>query len=196
LAEKPFEFFNVAKRKVDVNGLVEVEARYYGVPPRYVGEMVVAHFNREWVKFYSDGDLIITHRRLSQRGRVVQPASCLPPWKHPNLESQERYYCHKAREIGPNLHHLVYRTLCSDSPLSIRRVRGFLSLARTFGGNVVENAALKTLSIGSCSYHTAKSFCEQLKDAPSEPQHRLAQTHELIRPLSEYDAIINHERNR
>ena len=198
LADLPFEFFHIAKRKVDVNGLVEIEVRYYGVPPRYVGETVVAHFNQQWVKIFSGEELIITHRRLEKRGKVCQPASCQPSWKHPDLESQERYYCHKARAIGPNMHQVVYQALGTDDPLAIRRVRGLLSLARTYGTPLVEEAAARALALRTCNYHTTKALCEQLKN--EHPDYhasagRLTQNHELIRPLSEYDEIINRERN-
>jgi transposase len=198
LADIPFEFFHIAKRKVDVNGLVEIDVRYYGVPPRYIGETVVVHYNQQWVKIFSGEALIITHRRLEKRGKVCQPMSCQPSWKHPDLESQERYYCHKAREIGPNMHRVVYQALCTDDPLAIRRVRGLLSLGRTYGTPLVEEAAARALGLRTCNYHTTKALCEQLKN--EHPDYhasagRLTQNHELIRPLSEYDEIINRERN-
>jgi transposase len=198
LADTPFAFFRVTQRKVDVNGLVEVEVRYYGVPPRYVGEMVVVHYNQQWVKIYSGEALIITHRRLEKRGKVCQPVSCLPFWKHPDLESQERYYCRKALEIGPNMHQLVYQALCKADPLAIRRVRGFLSLGRTYGASLVEEAAAGAVAMRTCNYHTTKALCEQLKNNPEKHRTfagRLTQNHELIRPLAEYDEIINRERN-
>jgi transposase len=198
LSVSPFEFFHIGKRKVDVNGLVEVDARYYGVPPRYVGETVMVHHNMQYVKVLWGEEVIVTHLRLADRGKVSQPASCLPGWKHPDLESQERYYCRKAREIGPNMHTLVYRSLGSDDPLTIRRVRGLLSLCRSYGAPVAEQAAAQAVSLRSCNYHIVKALCEKLKDGPAEyptVAGRLTQTHELIRPLDEYDKIIDSERS-
>ena len=198
VAEKTFEFFKVAERKVDVNGLVEVDVRYYGAPPKYVGEKVIVHYNQEWVKIYSGELLIITHRRLEQRGKVSQPMSCYPDYKHPDLESQERYYCRKAREIGPNMHKLVYQTLCKENPLAIRRVRGFLSLGRTYGAAVADHAAARAMSLGKVDYYTVKALCERLNNEPENScasSGQFTQSHELIRPLSEYDEIINRERN-
>jgi hypothetical protein len=192
LQQSPFEFFRVAIRKVDVNGLVEVEARYYAAPSRFVGDSVVVHFNKQWIKMYHDEQLIITHRRLEQRGRVSMPASCLPAWKHPNLESQERYYCRIARQIGPSTHTIVYRLLGTNDPLAIRRVRGILSLPRRFSDAVVENATTEALSRRMLNFHTVKSLCEHFSTnaaAPSVPA--LTQQHDLIRPLSDYETIIN-----
>lgn len=198
LTAGPFEYFHIGQRKVDVNGLVEIEARYYGVPPRYVGEMVIVHHNTQWVKIISGEELIITHRRLAGRGKISQPAECMPAWKHPDLENQERFYCRKAREIGPNMHTVVYQALCSDNPLAIRRVRGLLSLGRSYGAAVAERAAEQAALLKSSSYHMVKALCEKLKNEPVEHlavTGRLTQQHELIRPLDEYDRIINSERN-
>jgi transposase len=198
LAAMPFEFFHIARRKVDVNGLVEIEVRYYGVPPRYVGETVIAHYNMEYVKIFSGEELIISHRRLQQRGKVCQPASCMPSWKHPDLESQERYYCRKARDIGPNMHQLIYQALSTNDPLAIRRVRGLLSLGLAYGASLAEQAAGQAVSLHSCNYHTIKAICENLKNEPESATSvtgQLTQHHELIRPLDEYDKIINRERN-
>lgn len=198
LAASKFEYFHIGKRRVDVNGLVEVEARYYAVPPRHVGDMVIVHHNMQYVKILSGEELVITHRRLAGRGKISQPAECLPAWKHPDLESQERFYCRKARDIGPNMHRIVYQSLCSDNPLAIRRVRGLLSLGRSCGTAVAERAAEQAVLLKSCNYHMVKALCEKLKDEPAEIWNgfgRLTQKHELIRPLDEYDKIINSERN-
>lgn len=195
LADKDFEFFRAGKRKVDVNGLVEVEARYYAVPPRYVGDTVTVHFNQQSVKIFEGQELIIAHRRLAQRGRVSMPASCSPAWKHPDRESQERYYCRKAREVGPALHHLVYQSLCTDDPLAIRRVRGLLSLARYFPKAVVEEAAQQARIYQRLGYHSVKALCEKICESGlPQTQPSLTQQHELIRPLTEYETFIS-ERN-
>jgi DNA replication protein DnaC len=142
LAATPFVYFAVAKRKVDVTGLVEVEARYYPVPHPYVGQYVVVHHNAQTVRILSEEKLIIEHRRLEQRGRVGSlPEAMLPAWKHPSQESQERYYCRTAREVGDNFHRLVYEILASDDPLAIRRARGMLSLRRNISSAIIERAA-------------------------------------------------------
>jgi transposase len=198
LAASLFEYFNIGKRKVDVNGLVEVEARYYGVPPRYVGETVIVHHNQQYVKILSGEEVIITHSRLAGRGKISMPAECLPHWKHPSLESQERFYCRKAREIGPSMHDIVYRALGSDDPLAIRRVRGLLSLGRSYGPAIAERAAEHVRTLKSSNYYMVKGLCEKLKNEYADHNPlagQLTQHHDLIRPLTEYDQIINRERN-
>ena len=137
LASSPFEYFHPGKRIVDVNGLIEVDSRYYGVPPKYVGDTVIVHFNQKFVKIYYGQDLIITHRTLPQKGKVNKPLS-VSEWKHPDQESQESYYLRQARKAGPNLHAAVYSVLSTGGPLAIRRVRGLLSLEKVFGAAILE----------------------------------------------------------
>ncbi len=192
VAEREFEYFHVGVRKVDVNGLVEVDARFYGVPTEYVGEEVIVHFNGQTVKIYSGPKLIIAHKRQPIRGRTSIPASCLPSWKHPDLESQERYYCRKASDIGSEMHHQVSTLLSSTDPLAIRQVRGLLSLAKTFGDDVAEKAASQAHSAGITGYRAVKALCQNITTEPPQAQMSLfTQQHELIRPLSDYDTVIS-----
>lgn len=190
LAEKPFEYFHPGKRKVDVTGFIEVKGCHYAVPPRYVGETVVVHFNQSYVKIFHEQRLLITHRRLHGKAKISRPDSCLPKWKHPSQESQERYYCRCARKVGEDFHQVVYQVLCQNDPLAIRRVRGVLSLARRYGNELAERAAGQACLLRAYSYRSLKAYCERLQSHKEEPSGRLTQNHELIRPLDEYQNIV------
>jgi len=183
LAEKSFEFFRPGKRKVDVNGLIEVEKRYYAVPPKYVGEYVVVHFNRQWVKVLFDNQVIIQHRRVKDKGHVSMAVSCLPKWKHPDQESQERYYLRQARKAGPHLHNMVYRILSTNNPLAIRRARGILSLLRRYGPEIADAAAAEARRRHVAGYRVVKDLCEKLSEGETvgASAPTLTQQHDLIR---------------
>jgi transposase len=192
VAEQPFVFFTVCSRKVDVNGCVEVKRGFYRVPPRLVGEKVVVHYNQQYVRIYSKGELAISHMRLERKGTVSDAPGCLPKWKHPNLESQERYYCSKARQISPALYKLVYDILCTDDPLAIRRVRGLLSVSKKFTNEVVDTAARKALSFSPVRLIKFRALCEKYAENPDDGSNtpQLTQRHELIRSLNEYESLI------
>jgi transposase len=190
VAEKPFEFFNICVRKVDVNGCVEVKGGFYRVPPRFVGDKLVVHYNLDYVRVYANGQLAIAHIRLERKGTVSEALSCLPGWKHPNLESQERYYCRKAQDLGPGLHKLVYEVLCTDDPLAIRRVRGILSVAKKYKRDVIEDAARNALGGTNVRLSRFKSLCEKYAETPDAGTSTLTQSHELIRSLEEYETLV------
>lgn len=189
LAPAPFEYFNAGNRKVDVNGMVEVEARFYGIPPRHIGDQVVVHHNQNFVKIYDEGKLIITHRTLHQKGKVCQPTSCYPEWKHPDLESQERYYLRKAKAIGEAMHSLVYAILSKNDPLAIRRVRGLLFLEKKYGNAILNESAEDALRSHVYNFHNIKRVCEHILQSQSDTAS-LVQQNDLIRSLGDYELIF------
>lgn len=192
LADTVFEYFTVCKRKVDVSGLIEVARGFYRTPAHLIGEKVIVHFNKQTVKVYFGGQLVISHQRLEKRGAVAEATSCLPFWKHPDRESQERYYCRKARDYGPGLHKIVYEVLCTDDPLAIRRVRGLLSIAKKYTPCIVEDASRYVLCPARVRCNAFKTLCERAADNKQKhDQPELTQQHELIRDLNEYETLIN-----
>ena len=121
----------------------------------------MVHYNQQYVQIYSGGQFVIAHMRLERKGAVSDAPECLPKWKHPNLESQERYYCRKARDISPALHNVVYEVLCTDDPLSIRRVRGILNLSKKYTKEVVECAARDAKISSPIRLHKFRALCEK-----------------------------------
>jgi hypothetical protein len=189
LPDKEFELFTPGKRIVDVNGLVEVDKRFYPVPTRYLGHTVIVHFNQKWVKVYDGVTKIIQHQRHKIKGSVTEHPDCRPEWKHPNLESQELYYLRQARKAGPGLHDMVSRILMTNDPLAIRRVRGVLGLLKKFGPEIVDKAAAEARRRYATGYRVVKSLCERIEEGEAIRSETvtLTQQHELIRPLSEYE---------
>lgn len=195
LADRDFPFFHVAQRKVDVTGLVCVGNNFYAAPHRYIGIWVSVHYNSDYVKILDDKQqLLITHKTLTGKGKFVQPHSCLPPYKHPSLEHQEFYYCKEARIIGPACLAAVEALLHQNHPLSIRRVRGVLSLAKRFPHPVLDAACTLALQQHLLHYHNLVALCQlQAAKGPLQnpPQSgTLTQNHDLIRPISEYQTLV------
>jgi transposase len=193
MADSSFEWFEIGQRKVDVDGFIELRSRFYAVPPRYVGERVVVHHNQEWVKIYWDNRLLITHRRLHKKGMISRPGSAFPSWKHPDRESQERFYLQKARKAGPSLQSVVHELLHTDHPLSLRRVRGMMQLLKKYGPRIAETAAGEALKQRNLRYQTLKHLCSELASDESGLRScgsSLTQEHELIRPLSIYENYL------
>jgi hypothetical protein len=141
---------------------------------------------------YKDEVLLITHKRHVLPGKVSAPASCKPRWAHPNLESQQRYYLRIARQVGPNLHDVVYRIMDQDHPLSIRRIRGLLSLRKSYSNAILDTAASQALGQRVYSYHYVKNVCLRLQKNVGKPHPAvLTQQHDLIRDLTDYENLVN-----
>jgi hypothetical protein len=191
LADRDFPFFNVSQRKVDVTGLICVANNFYAVPHTCIGRTVTVHYNSTFVKILDEKQqILITHRTLTGKGKVLQPPSCMPPYKHPSLEHQELYYCRTARAIGPSCLSLVEHLLSQDHPLTIRRVRGVLSLEKRFGAGRLDAACAEALTQRTYAYHHLVMLCQNMPWPAVQPAAFITQQHELIRPLSEYQTFI------
>jgi transposase len=197
LAQSRFTYFTVCKRKVDVSGLVEVGCNFYAAPARNIGDWVIVHHNSTDVKIYTCDELqrqppqlLVRHKTLSGKGHYCQPSECKPRWKHPSLEDQEMYYCRKARQIGQCCYTLVYRILSTDEPLAIRRVRGILSLQKNFTLGVIEHACSMAIYRHAYNYRTVNALCQTIKEKGGTPEQSLTQEHDAIRPLNEYQTLI------
>jgi transposase len=197
LVSCPFTYFAICNRKVDVSGLVEVGANFYAAPARFVGDWVIVHHNSIEVKIYDRQQhqkqpvqLLVKHKTLQGKGHYSQPSSCKPLYKHPSLEDQEMYYCRKARQIGQSCYALIYRILAADDPMAIRRTRGILSLPKKFPAELVEQSCSIALFQQTYSYRTIKALCETMAGKGDQTCLPLTQTHDAIRPLTEYQTII------
>jgi Transposase and inactivated derivatives len=192
-----FTLFSICIRKVDVSGLVEVGCNFYAAPAKYVGDLVTVHHNSIDVKIYArengqqqSANLLVRHKTLQGKGHYSQPSQCRPFYKHPTLEDQEMYYCRKARQIGQSCYAVVYRILATNDPLAIRRVRGILSLPKKFDPELVEQSCSMALFQQSLSYRTIKALCETVAKKGEPDKLPLTQEHDAIRPLHEYQTII------
>jgi hypothetical protein len=182
--------------------LVEVGCNFYAAPAKYVGDLVTVHHNSIDVEIYArengqqqSVNLLVRHKTLQGKGHYSQPSQCRPCYKHPTLEDQEMYYCRKARQIGQSCYAVVYRILATNDPLAIRRVRGILSLPKKFDSDVVEQSCSMALFQQSLSYRTIKALCETVVEKGEVDKQPLTQEHDAIRPLYEYQTIIE-ERTR
>jgi transposase len=196
LPPNQFSIFSVCKRKVDVSGLVEIGCNFYSAPARFIGDWVISHYNSIEVRIYAQStaegssQLLVRHKTLQGKGNYSQTSDCKPAYKHPSLEDQEMYYCRKARQIGQSCYALVYRILMSDHPMAIRRVRGILSLAGKFSGKQIELACSQALFQQNYTFPMIRALCETMALKGEQAAPPLTQVHDAIRPLTEYQTII------
>jgi len=101
----------------------------------------------------------------------------------------------EARKIGPCMHAVVYEALSDTHPLAIRRVRGLLHLSARHGARIAEEAAQEACRTPFLqSYRKMMALCERIASGCST-EKSITQEHELIRSLSDYEALVS-ERTR
>lgn len=191
LPDAAFAYFKVGMRKVDIYGHVEVEGSFYSVPHTCIGQKLVVHFNHLFIRVFEGGKLVAQHRPLWQKGRCSTLPGHKPAYSPLCREQAEGWQCQKAKAIGPSCHRLVYRILCSDHPMAIRKTRGILSLAKKYGGQTVERACQEALTKENYSYRAVAGYCEHAQANKSEEPVALTQEHELIRQVDFYQSLFD-----
>ncbi len=186
-----FPFFKVGRRKVDVQGHIEVASNFYSAPYHLIGTYVSVHFNSEEVMILSGETVLCRHRTRHGKAQASSMTEHRPPHKPVSLEAEEHMHLQRAKSIGPDLYRLIDKMLSREDATTIKRVRGVMSLRKNFTAVHLEDAAGIALARRNLSYHFVKSLCESLRNNEGNTQETLTQDHDLIRSMDEYEAHVN-----
>lgn len=182
LPVEPFRYYRFGERTVHLDGHVEVERAYYGVPPGHLGRRVRVQWDSVHVRILSieTGQLIREHVRTMPGRRRMEPEdrpASTPPTTRELLGRTQR----AGKAIGAVCAAMHQR----DGEPSVRRMQGVLGLARKHGVAVVEEACALALEVGSPNYRFVRRYLEK------HPVLALRQVDELIRPLTHYQQLID-----
>jgi transposase len=82
---EPFRYYQHGQRVVHLDGCVEVEAAYYGLPPGWIGRIVRVQWNQIYVRLLDPktGQLLREHLRQKRGWHRIQEQDLSPrrPWK-------------------------------------------------------------------------------------------------------------------
>jgi hypothetical protein len=176
-----------------VQGHIEVACNFYSAPYHLIGTYVSVHFNSEEVMILSGETVLCRHRTRSGKAQASSMTEHRPPHKPVSLEAEEHMHLQRAKSIGPDLHRLIDKMLAREDAITIKRVRGVMSLRKSFTSSHLEDAAGIALARHNFSYHFVKSLCESLRNNEGNTQETLTQEHEFIRSMDEY---ANHVKQR
>jgi transposase len=181
---EPFRYYQYGERVVHLDGCVEVEAAYYGLPPGWIGRSVKVQWDELHVRILHPGtnQLLREHLRQKRGGYRIQEED--HPKKMPLSTAQLlRRAEHAGTQIG-KFCQLLYQ---QQGETSIRRILGVFSLIKKYGVAAVEDACATALDIGLQEYRFVRRYLERRP----HPQMFLRQIDPLIRELTEYRDFIN-----
>jgi transposase len=181
---EPFRYYQYGERVVHLDGCVEVEAAYYGLPPGWIGRPVKVQWDALHVRILhpSTGQLLREHLRQKRGGYRIQEED--HPQKMPLRTAQLlRRTEHAGAKIG-KFCQLIYQR---QAETGIRRILGVLSFVKKYGAAAVEDACATALDIGVYEYRFVRRYLERRP----HPQMFLRQIDPLIRELTEYRDFIN-----
>jgi transposase len=181
---EPFRFYQHGQRVVHLDGCVEVEAAYYGLPPGWIGHVVQVRWDELFVRILDpkSGQLLREHVRQKRGGYRFreEDASLRRPFKVSQLLWRAE---HAGTQIGVLCNHIYTQ----QGQLGIRRIQGVLSLAKKYGTAATEDACAVALEMGVREYQFVRRYLERT------PPLSLRQIDPLIRELVHYRDLINQE---
>lgn len=180
---EPFRYYRFGERTVHLDGCVEVEAAYYGVPPGWIGKKIQVQWNDLHVRLIAPktGELLREHVRAPRGWHRIQDDD--RPTRTPKTLLA---ILGRARTAGPNISKVCEAIHHQESEYGVRRILGVLALAKKHGPAVVDDAAKAALDLGLPTYRFLRHYLDRRPAAPLT----LRQVDPLIRQLTLYRELI------
>src|SRR5271154_2088856 len=179
---EPFRYYQHGKRGVNLDGCVEVDAAYYGLPPGWIGREVHVQWDELYVRILDPKNGLLLREHVRQKRGWYRIKKEDRPQHMPLQVSQLLWRAGRAGSHIGTLCNLIYRQLGEPG---VRRVFGILSLAKKFGTAAVEEACAVALEMGVHELRFVRRYLERA------PQLTLRQVDPLIRELVHYRDLIN-----
>src|SRR6266404_470413 len=179
---EPFRYYQHGQRVVHLDGCVEVEAAYYGLPPGWIGRLVRVQWDELYVRILDPNNGLLLREHVRQKRGWYRIKEQDHPKQRPLRVSQLLWRAGRAGTHIGTLCNLIYNQL---GEAGVRRVLGVLSLTKKFGLAAVEDACAAALEMGVHEYRFVRRYLER------GPQLTLRQVDPLIRELVQYRDLIN-----
>lgn len=188
LAEERFPSYHEGRRKVNRDGHIEVARAYYSVPPEYLGRRVWVHWDSRMVRIYN-GQLqqIAVHVRVLP-GKFHTDRSHLADAKISSIERGVEYMLTRAHRLGGDAGRWADQMIAVRGIEGVRVLQGFLSLARKYPANIVNQAGNRALEAACFRLRPVRQLCKRLTQDQKELS--FSDEHPIIRPLSEYQNLL------
>jgi hypothetical protein len=165
-----FEYYQIAERRVHLDGHIEVQAAYYSVPPRYVGTKVVVHIGRLWLRILDpQTHQLIREHAITGRGQRRTIAADLPkqtPLKVLDLVA-------RIAEFGPHCGVFARAVENERGALAARTLLGVLDLIRRHGPQNVERACTLAVAAGTWRFRFLRTYLAHHRPTPLTTEHRI-----------------------
>jgi transposase len=177
LPDRPYEFAEWRKAKVNIDYHVELDHHYYSVPCRLVGESIDAKLTASTVEILSQGERVAAHARSRLRGRHTTTPAHMPPAHQKHADWSPSRILNWAAQVGPQTAALVQAIFDSrpHPEQGYRSALGLLRLAKSVGKDRLEAAATRALAFRLTSYRAVRSILDGGHDKlPLRPHTRPA----------------------
>jgi transposase len=172
LPASPYAFAEWRIRRVSIDYHVEIEAHYYSVPHRFVRAEVEVRITARTVEVFHRGERIAAHQRMSGNHKhTTVPEHMASSHRRHAGWTIERIR-QDAAAIGPATSALCNLILDArpHPEQGFRACLGIVRLARSYGRERLEAAAMRAIDIGARTYGSVKSILTNNLDR--RPAHK------------------------
>lgn len=190
-----FRYFDQEERTVWDDGCIEVKRAYYAALPAPLFSRVMVRIYDTEIEIFDAKTqaLLRRHSRRSVPGSIaIEEADRIY-----NPSRQTNAIFAQALSIGAKTHELCEGWFKADGRIGQRRMRGVIALAKKFPAALIEQACEIALKGNVRSSKSVREVAERLSlrsraESPGEgaKSPALTQSHELIRPGSDYAAFF------
>ena len=185
LAERPYQFAEWRKARVNIDYHIEVDQHYYSVPFRLIREQLDVRMSAGTVEAFHKGERVAAHARSYVPHKPTTLKEHMPADHRRYAEWTPSRMLEWAAKTGPATAQLAGNILDSKAfpEQGYRAVLGILRLGRLYGAGRLEAACARALRFGTASYRCVHSILARGLDqqVPEEPEQAALPLHENIR---------------
>ena len=186
LPERPYEFAEWKKHKVNIDYHVEINRHYYSVPYQLRGMVVDTRVTATTVEIFFKGRRVASHVRSSRPGAHTTLTAHMPESHKRYLEWTPSRIIRWAEKTGPSTASLVKEIMerKTHPEQGFRSCLGIMRLARRYGEERLEAACRRAILLKAYSYRSVESILKNNLDGKTlllETSSSNPKTHENIR---------------
>jgi transposase len=200
LPERPCEYAEWLKAKVNIDYHIEVDHHYYSVPYRLLKEKLDVRLTATTVEVFHKGERVAAHARSYIRGTHTTLREHMPPEHRKYAEWSPSRFIHWANKTGGATAQLVERIMAARTypEQGYRACLGILRLGQQYKPERLEAAAERALKYNTCSFKSVRAILvaglDRQQDTEEPPYQTTLPMHSNIRG-KEYYTIFNGEEN-
>ncbi len=184
-----FSNFREARRKVCRDGHVTIEGAYYSAPPEYVGREIWARWDGRTGRLLNNDLEQIAFYVQGEKGTFNTNRDHIASEKINSVERGAAYLLRKIEAIGIYTDRWCRRMLAERGIVGSRVLQGLLKLAKKHRVEQIEQACDVALRHGEFRLRSIRRLID--RQDPVQQLMPFLEEHEMIRPLSNYDAFVH-----
>jgi transposase len=160
LPQRPYEYAEWYKAKVQLNYHIEVDHHYYSAPHQLLHERLDIRLTAAIVEAFHKGERVAAHVRSHVKGGYTTLAEHMPPSHRYYAEWNPARFIQWASKTGEATARLVEEILATRPypEQGFKACLGIINLTRDYESVRVEAAARRALEFKTCSYRSMKAI--------------------------------------